>query len=29
VACPSPAQPGAGMFFLGMAALRLAMPPEK
>ncbi len=29
VPCPSLAQPGAGMFPLGMAALRLAMAPEK
>ena len=29
VPCPSPAQPGAGMFSLSMAALRLAMAPEK
>ena len=29
VPCPSSAQPGAGMLALGMAALRLAMAPEK
>ena len=29
VPCPSPAQPSAGMFSLAMAALRLAMAPEK
>ena len=28
MACSSPAQPGAGMSFVSVAALRLAIPPN-